>query len=117
ATVRAVKGLQCIVYLGAKDIERRAPNLARRKMSGAEAVAATSGSKTLKDATNEAIRDWINHREDTHYIIGSVGGPHPYPDMVARLQSIISEEIQWELKEKAGNDFPDVVVACVGGGS
>ncbi len=117
ATVCALKGLQCIVYMGAKDIERQAPNVARMKMLGAEVVAATSGSKTLKDATNEAIRDWINHPEDTHYIIGSVVGPHPYPDMVARFQSIISEEIQWQLKEKTGNDFPDMVVACVGGGS
>jgi tryptophan synthase beta chain len=91
ATVCALKGVECIVYMGEKDIERQAPNVARMKMLGAKVIPATSGSKTLKDATNEAIRDWINHPNDTHYIIGSVVGPHPYPDMVARLQSVISE--------------------------
>jgi tryptophan synthase beta chain len=117
ATVCALKGLECIVYMGEKDIRRQAPNVARMKMLGATVVAATSGSKTLKDATNEAIRDWINHPVNTHYIIGSVVGPHPYPDMVARFQSVISEEIKWQLKEKTGSPFPQAVIACVGGGS
>jgi tryptophan synthase beta chain len=117
ATVCALKGVECIVYMGEKDIERQAPNVARMKMLGATVIPATSGSKTLKDATNEAIRDWINNPIDTHYIIGSVVGPHPYPDMVTRFQSIISEEIRWQLKEKTGNELPDHVMACVGGGS
>src|SRR4249920_2890654 len=117
ATVCALKGLECIVYMGEKDIRRQAPNVARMKMLGARVVPATSGSKTLKDATNEAIRDWINHPTDTHYIIGSVVGPHPYPDMVARFQSVISEELRWQLKEKTGNYSPKAVIACVGGGS
>jgi tryptophan synthase beta chain len=117
ATVCALKGVECIVYMGEKDIERQAPNVARMKMLGATVIPATSGSKTLKDATNEAIRDWINHPNDTHYIIGSVVGPHPYPDMVARFQSIISEEMKMQLKEKTGNALPTHVVACVGGGS
>lgn len=117
ATVCALKGMECIVYMGEKDIERQAPNVARMKMLGAKVVPATSGSKTLKDATNEAIRDWINHPADTHYIIGSVVGPHPYPDMVARFQSVISEETRWQLQEKTGNELPTHVVACVGGGS
>jgi len=117
ATVCALKNLECIVYMGEKDIERQAPNVARMKMLGATVVPATSGSKTLKDATNEAIRDWINHPNDTHYIIGSVVGPHPYPDMVARFQSVISEEVKWQLQEKIGKQNPDYVFACVGGGS
>ena len=117
ATVCALKGIQCIVYMGAVDILRQAPNVARMKMLGAEVRPATSGSQTLKDATNEAIRDWINNPEDTHYIIGSAIGPHPYPDMVTRFQSIISEEIMKQLKEKTGSPNPDYVVACVGGGS
>ncbi len=117
ATVCALMGLECIVYMGAVDIERQAPNVARMKMLGATVVPATSGSKTLKDATNEAIRDWINNPVDTHYIIGSVVGPHPYPDMVARFQSIISEEIKKQLMEKEGVENPAYVVACVGGGS
>ena len=117
ATVCALKGMQCIVYMGEKDIERQAPNVARMKMLGATVVPATSGSKTLKDATNEAIRDWINNPVDTHYIIGSVVGPHPYPDMVARFQSIISEEIKKQLAEKTGSELPTHVLACVGGGS
>ncbi|WP_346238192.1 tryptophan synthase subunit beta [Niabella insulamsoli] len=117
ATVCALKGLQCIVYMGEKDIERQAPNVARMKMLGATVVPATSGSKTLKDATNEAIRDWINHPENTFYIIGSVVGPHPYPDMVARFQSVISKEIRSQLKEKIGTELPSAVIACVGGGS
>lgn len=117
ATVCALKGLECIVYMGEKDIQRQAPNVARMKMLGATVVPATSGSKTLKDATNEAIRDWINHPSDTHYIIGSVVGPHPYPDMVARFQSVISAEIKWQLREKKGTEYPDAVIACVGGGS
>lgn len=117
ATVCALKGLDCIVYMGEKDMQRQAPNVARMKMLGAKVIPATSGSKTLKDATNEAIRDWINHPDDTHYIIGSVVGPHPYPDMVARFQSVISKEIKEQLKEKIGTAFPDYVIACVGGGS
>ncbi len=117
ATVCALKGLECIVYMGEKDIERQAPNVTRMRMLGATVVPATSGSKTLKDATNEAIRDWINHPSDTHYIIGSVVGPHPYPDMVARFQSVISAEIRWQLKEKTGTELPTHAIACVGGGS
>ncbi len=117
ATVCALKGIECIVYMGEKDIERQAPNVARMKMLGATVIPALSGSKTLKDATNEAIRDWINHPLDTHYIIGSVVGPHPYPDMVARFQSVISQEIRKQLKEKTGSDLPTHVIACVGGGS
>lgn len=117
ATVCALMGLECIVYMGAIDIARQAPNVARMKMLGATVIPATSGSKTLKDATNEAIRDWINNPTDTHYIIGSVVGPHPYPDMVARFQSVISEEIKIQLLEKEGSENPDYVVACVGGGS
>jgi tryptophan synthase beta chain len=117
ATVCALKGIECIVYMGEKDIERQAPNVARMKMLGAKVVPATSGSKTLKDATNEAIRDWINNPNDTHYIIGSVVGPHPYPDMVARFQSVISKEVRQQLKEKTGSELPARVIACVGGGS
>ncbi len=117
ATVCALKGVECIVYMGEKDIERQAPNVARMKMLGAKVVPATSGSKTLKDATNEAIRDWINNPNDTHYIIGSVVGPHPYPDMVAKFQSVISEEIKSQLLEKTGSEYPNRVIACVGGGS
>jgi tryptophan synthase beta chain len=117
ATVCALKGLECIVYMGEKDIERQAPNVARMQMLGAKVVPATSGSKTLKDATNEAIRDWINNAETTHYIIGSVVGPHPYPDMVAYFQSIISKEIKQQLKKQTGKQNPTHVIACVGGGS
>ncbi|WP_162051377.1 tryptophan synthase subunit beta [Pontibacter pamirensis] len=117
ATVCALMNLECIVYMGEVDILRQAPNVARMKMLGATVVPATSGSRTLKDATNEAIRDWINNPEDTYYIIGSVVGPHPYPDMVARFQAIISEEMKWQLKEKTGSENPNYVVACVGGGS
>jgi len=117
ATVCALMGLECIVYMGAIDIQRQAPNVARMKMLGAQVRPAESGSKTLKDATNEAIRDWINNAEDTHYIIGSAIGPHPYPDMVTKFQSVISEEIKWQLEQKTGKDYPDFVVACVGGGS
>lgn len=117
ATVCALMGIECIVYMGEVDIARQAPNVARMKMLGAEVRPALSGSKTLKDATNEAIRDWINNPEDTHYIIGSVVGPHPYPDMVARFQSVISEEMRWQLKEQTGNENPTAIIACVGGGS
>lgn len=117
ATVCALMGLQCIVYMGDIDIERQAPNVAKMKMLGAEVRPASSGSKTLKDATNEAIRDWINNSSDTHYIIGSVVGPHPYPDMVSRLQAIISEEIRKQLLDKTGSELPNSVIACVGGGS
>ena len=117
ATVCALMGIPCIVYMGAVDIKRQAPNVSRMRMLGAEVRPATSGSQTLKDATNEAIRDWINNPEDTHYIIGSVVGPHPYPDMVARFQSVISEEMKWQLEEHTGRENPDAIIACVGGGS
>lgn len=117
ATVCALMGMECTVYMGALDIQRQRPNVERMKILGAKVVAATSGSQTLKDATNEAMRQWINNPVDTHYIIGSVVGPHPYPEMVARFQSVISEEIKWQLKEKEGTENPDMVIACVGGGS
>ncbi len=117
ATVCALMGIKCVVYMGALDIKRQAPNVARMKMLGAEVKSVQSGSKTLKDATNEAIRDWINNPLNTHYIIGSVVGPHPYPDMVARFQSIISKEIQEQLLEKENRSKPDHIIACVGGGS
>ena len=117
ATVCALVGLPCVVYMGAVDIARQAPNVARMRLLGAEIRPVHSGSKTLKDATNEAIRDWIANPVDTHYIIGSVVGPHPYPDLVARLQSIISEEIRMQLLGITGSELPDCVVACVGGGS
>ena len=117
ATVCALMGLPCVVYMGANDIERQAPNVARMRILGAEVRRVTSGSQTLKDATNEAIRDWIANPIDTHYIIGSVVGPHPYPDLVARLQAVISEEMRKQLLEKTGSELPDFVVACVGGGS
>jgi len=117
ATVCALMGLECIVYMGAVDIKRQAPNVARMKMLGAKVVSALSGSQTLKDATNEAIRDWISNPTDTFYIIGSVVGPHPYPDMVARFQSVISEEMKIQLQAQEGRDNPDYIIACVGGGS
>lgn len=117
ATVCALAGMECTVYMGEIDIARQAPNVARMKMLGAEVVPATSGSKTLKDATNEAIRAWINDPVEIHYIIGSVVGFHPYPDMVARFQSVISEEMLIQLKEKEGRENPDYIIACVGGGS
>ena len=116
ATVCALMGLDCTVFMGEKDIIRQAPNVARMKMLGAKVVPATSGSKTLKDATNEAIRYWIQHPH-TFYLIGSVVGPHPHPDMVARLQAVISEEMKWQLLEKTGKENPDTIIACVGGGS
>jgi len=117
ATVCALAGIECVIYMGAIDIKRQAPNVARMKMLGASVVAAESGSKTLKDATNEAIRDWINNPITTHYIIGSVVGPHPYPDMVAKFQSIVSKEIKSQLIEKEGTDSPDYLIANIGGGS
>jgi tryptophan synthase beta chain len=117
ATVCALMGLECIVYMGEVDIVRQAPNVARMKLLGARVIPALCGSRTLKDATNEAIRDWINNPADTHYIIGSVVGPHPYPDMVARFQSVISAEIRTQLFSKTGKETPDFVIACVGGGS
>ena len=117
ATVCALAGIECVIYMGAIDIKRQAPNVARMKMLGASVVAAESGSKTLKDATNEAIRDWINNPISTHYIIGSVVGPHPYPDMVAKFQSIVSKEIKSQLIEKEGTDSPDYLIANIGGGS
>jgi tryptophan synthase beta chain len=117
ATVCALMGMECIVYMGAVDIKRQAPNVARMRLLGAEVKPATSGSKTLKDATNEAIRDWIDNPEDTYYIIGSVVGPHPYPDIVSRFQSVISQEIRYQLMDKTGRAYPDHIIACVGGGS
>jgi len=117
ATVCALMNLECVVYMGEIDIQRQSHNVSRMKMLGAKVVPVSSGSKTLKDATNEAIRDWINNAENTHYIIGSVVGPHPYPDMVARFQSVISKEIKYQLKNLTGNENPDHVIACVGGGS
>lgn len=117
ATVCALMGIECIVYMGEVDMARQRPNVERMRILGAEVRPATSGSKTLKDATNEAMRHWINHPTDTHYIIGSVVGPHPYPEMVARFQSVISAEIRTQLKEKEGTELPNYVVACVGGGS
>ena len=117
ATACALMNLECIIYMGEVDIERQAPNVSRMKMLGAKIIPATSGSKTLKDATNEAIRDWINNTETTHYIIGSVVGPHPYPDIVARFQSIISKEMKSQLLQQVGKENPDYVIACVGGGS
>ena len=117
ATVCALMGIECVVYMGSVDIERQAPNVARMKMLGAEVRPAESGSRTLKDATNEAIRDWIGRPVDTHYIIGSVVGPHPYPDLVTRFQSVISEELKSQLLEQTGRSDPDAIVACVGGGS
>ncbi|HAZ03317.1 MAG: tryptophan synthase subunit beta [Bacteroidetes bacterium GWF2_42_66] len=117
ATVCALMGVQCVVYMGALDVKRQAPNVKKMRMLGAEVIPALSGNQTLKDATNEAMRDWINNPVDTHYIIGSVVGPHPYPDMVARFQSVISEEIRWQLDEQLGRELPTRVIACVGGGS
>lgn len=117
ATVCALMGMECIVYMGKLDMERQRPNVERMRILGTKVVPALSGNMTLKDATNEAMRHWINNPTDTHYIIGSVVGPHPYPDMVARFQSVISEEMHKQLTEKTGNPFPDYVIACVGGGS
>ena len=117
ATVCALMGLKCIVYMGATDVKRQAPNVARMKMLGADVIPVTSGSSTLKDATNEAMRDWINNPIDTHYIVGSVVGPHPFPDMVARFQSVISKEIKEQLLSAEGRNYPDYLIACVGGGS
>ncbi len=117
ATVCALMGLKCVVYMGAIDVERQAPNVKKMRMLGAEVVPVESGSKTLKDATNGAMRDWINNPLDTYYLIGSTMGPHPYPDMVARFQSVVSEEIRWQLDEQTGKDKPNRVIACVGGGS
>jgi tryptophan synthase beta chain len=117
ATVCSLMGMDCIIYMGEVDISRQRPNVERMKILGAEVRSVTSGSKTLKDATNEAMRHWINNPNDTHYIIGSVVGPHPYPDMVARFQSVISEELLLQLKEVEGREHPDYILACVGGGS
>lgn len=117
ATVCALMGMKCIVYMGQTDIERQSPNVLRMKMLGAEVIPVTSGNMTLKDATNEAIRDWIGNPVDTYYIIGSVVGPHPYPDLVTRLQSVISEEMLSQVKEVSGKENPDYIIACVGGGS
>lgn len=117
ATVCAMKNMECIVYMGKTDVERQYTNVQKMRMLGAEVRPVTSGNMTLKDATNEAIRDWYCHPSDTHYIIGSTVGPHPYPDIVARLQSVISKEIRSQILEKEGRDYPDYLIACVGGGS
>lgn len=117
ATVCALMGMECVVYMGETDVKRQMPNVLRMKMLGATVVPAMSGNRTLKDAGNEALRDWINNPETTYYLIGSVVGPHPYPDMVGRFQSVISEEIRWQLKEQTGSELPDYVLACIGGGS
>lgn len=117
ATVCALKGIKCVVYMGALDVSRQAPNVKKMKMLGAEVIPVNSGNKTLKDATNEAMRDWIANPVDTHYIIGSVVGPHPYPDMVARFQSVISAEMKSQLLEQTGSKLPTRIIACVGGGS
>ena len=117
ATVCALMDMPCVVYQGALDVERQHTNVERMRMLGAEVRPVHSGNKTLKDATNEAIRDWCCHPQDTFYIIGSTVGPHPYPDLVARLQSVISEEIKWQLQDKIGRNYPDILMACVGGGS
>jgi len=117
ATVCALMGLECLVYMGDTDVKRQMPNVEKMRLLGATVVPVHSGNKTLKDATNEAIRDWINHPVETHYIIGSVVGPHPYPDLVSKLQSVISEEMIWQCLEKTGKNYPDVIIACVGGGS
>lgn len=117
ATVCALMGMECVVYMGKTDVERQLPNVQKMRMLGAKVIPVKSGNMTLKDATNEAIRDWCCHPEDTYYIIGSTVGPHPYPDMVARLQSVISAEIKRQIMEKEGRDYPDYLIACVGGGS
>ncbi len=117
ATVCALLDMPCRVYMGAVDVERQRPNVERMRMLGAEVYPVESGGRTLKDAVNEAIRDWCCHPDDTFYVIGSTMGPHPYPDLVARLQSVISEEMKTQLAEKIGRDYPDYLVACVGGGS
>ena len=117
ATVCALMDMKCIVYMGKTDVERQHVNVQKMKMLGAEVRPVTSGNMTLKDATNEAIRDWCCHPQDTFYIVGSTMGPHPYPDIVAKMQSVISEELKWQLEEKIGRDYPDYLIACVGGGS
>jgi tryptophan synthase beta chain len=117
ATVCALMGMKCVVYMGQLDIDRQLPNVLRMKMLGAEVVPVLSGNKTLKDATNESIRDWISNPVDTHYIIGSVVGPHPFPDLVTRLQAVISQEMKLQVRELTGKDDPDYIIACVGGGS
>ena len=117
ATVCALTGMECTVHMGETDVNRQMPNVLRMRMLGAKVIPAMSGNRTLKDAGNEAFRDWINNPKDTHYLLGSVVGPHPYPDIVARFQSIISEEIRWQLLERTGKELPDYVIACVGGGS
>ena len=117
ATVCALMGMDCVVHMGETDVKRQMPNVLRMKMLGAKVIPAMSGNRTLKDAGNEALRDWINNPNDTHYLIGSVVGPHPYPDLVAKFQSVISEEIRWQLKEQTSSELPDYVVACIGGGS
>lgn len=117
ATVCALFGMECTIYMGAVDIERQRPNVEKMRLLGAKVIPATSGNQTLKDAVNEALRDWCSHPEETFYLLGSAVGPHPYPDLVARLQSIISEEVRQQLLEKEGTELPNYAIACVGGGS
>ena len=117
ATVCALMGMECVIYMGKTDVERQHPNVQKMKMLGARVEAVTSGGMTLQDAVNEALKDWCQHPEETYYLIGSAVGPHPYPDMVVRLQSVISQEIKKQLLEKEGRDYPDYLVACIGGGS
>jgi tryptophan synthase beta chain len=117
ATVCALMGMECVVHMGETDVKRQMPNVLRMRMLGAKVVPSMSGNRTLKDAGNEALRDWINNPRDTHYLIGSVVGPHPYPDLVAKFQSVISEEIRWQLKEQTRSELPDYILACIGGGS
>jgi tryptophan synthase beta chain len=117
ATVCALVGMECTIHMGETDVKRQMPNVLRMQMLGAKVIPSMSGNRTLKDAGNEAFRDWINNPEETHYLLGSVVGPHPYPDMVARFQSVISEEMRWQLKERTGNELPNYVIACIGGGS
>lgn len=117
ATVCALFGMECTIYMGAVDIERQRPNVEKMRLLGAKVIPATSGNQTLKDAVNEALRDWCSHPEETFYLLGSAVGPHPYPDLVTRLQSIISEEVRQQLLEKEGTELPNYAIACVGGGS
>lgn len=117
ATVCALMGIECVIFMGETDVKRQAPNVDKMKMLGADVIPVYSGNKTLKDATNEAIRDWIKHPQDTHYIIGSIVGPHPYPDMVTQFQAVISEEMQRQLPQKINRNYPDYIIACIGGGS
>lgn len=117
ATIAALLGMECTIYMGAVDVERQRPNVERMKMLGASVVAVTSGGSTLQDAVNEALASWVERRNDTFYLIGSAVGPHPFPEMVAFFQSVISEELLRQVPEQTGKELPDYVIACVGGGS